>query len=69
VTKLVRILVLAFTFASLGSATAVLAGNGKGDPTSATNGSEACAHASDNSEVKTFGDCPPPCDPILGDQC
>ena len=63
-TKLVRIFVLAFAFASLGSMPAAIAGNGNGDPTSATNGSEACDHANGNSEVKTSGDCVGPCDDL-----
>jgi hypothetical protein len=64
VTKLVRIFVLAFALASLGSMPIALAGNGKGDPTSATNGSEACDHASANSEVITSGNCIGQCDDI-----
>jgi hypothetical protein len=62
VTKLVRIFVLAFAFVSLGSVTVALAGGGKGDPTSAQNGSEACARTSDNSEV--FDNCVHTCDDL-----
>jgi hypothetical protein len=67
VTKLVRILVLAFTFASLSSVTVALAGGGKGVPSSASNGSEACENANDaHSEVQEFCH---QCDPTIGDQC
>jgi hypothetical protein len=70
VTKLVRIFVLAFAFASLGSMPAAIAGDGNGVPASTQNGSQACAHAnSDNSEVRTSEDCPPPCFSDSDHQC